>query len=68
VCGEFVDSVARHRGNLQAFERFLTCRVVFIMFKKIENPAACEMWSVICFLIVKNMKLAEIRQLCDLYG
>ena len=42
---------------------------VFIMFKKIENPAACEMRSVICFLNAKNMKSAEIhRQLCDVYG
>jgi len=39
------------------------------MFKKIENIAACEMWSVIRFLNAKNMKPAEIhRQLCDLYG
>jgi len=37
------------------------------MFKKVENPAAYEMWSVICFLNVKNMKPAEIHQLCDLY-
>jgi len=45
-----------------------THRVVFIMFKKLENPTACEMRSVICFLNVKNMKLSEIRQFCDLYG
>jgi len=38
------------------------------MFKKIENPAACEMRSVIRFLNVKNMKPTEIRQLCDMYG
>ena len=39
------------------------------MFKKIENPAACEMRSVIPFLNAKNMKLAEIHhQLCDVYG
>jgi hypothetical protein len=39
------------------------------MFKKIENPAACEKWSVIHFLNVKNMKSAEIlRQLCDMHG
>ena len=38
------------------------------MFKKTENPAACEMWSVICFLIAKNMKMAEIHQLCYVYG
>ena len=38
------------------------------MFKKIENPAICEMRSVIRFLNAKNMKPAEIRQLCDVYG
>jgi len=38
------------------------------MFKKTENPAACEMQSVIRFLNAKNMKLAEIRHLCDVYG
>jgi len=38
------------------------------MFKKIENTGAYEMQCVIHFLNVKNMKPAEIRQLCDLYG
>jgi len=39
------------------------------MFKIIENPAACEMRSVIRFLNAKNVTLAEIHpQLCDLYG
>jgi len=38
------------------------------MIKEIENPTACEMRSVICFLNVKNRKLAEICQLCDVYG
>jgi len=39
------------------------------MFKKTENPAACEMRSVIRFLNAKNMTPAEIhRQLCDMYG
>jgi len=39
------------------------------MFKKIENPAAREMQSVIRFLNAKNMKPAEIHhQLCDMYG
>jgi len=39
------------------------------MFKKIENPAACEMRSVIRLLNAKNMTPAEIhRQLCDVYG
>ena len=39
------------------------------MFKKIENPAACEMRSVIHFLNTKNMKPAETHhQLCDMFG
>ena len=39
------------------------------MCKKIENPAACEMRSVIRFFNAKNMKPAEIHcQLCDVYG
>jgi len=39
------------------------------MFKKIENPAACEMRSVSRFLNAKNMTPAKIhRQLCDVYG
>ena len=38
------------------------------MFKKIENPAACEMQPVISFLNAKNVTPAEIyRQLCDVY-
>ena len=46
-----------------------THRVVYVMFKKIENPAACEMRSVIHFLKAKNMTPAEIHhQLCDVYG
>jgi len=39
------------------------------MFKKVENPTACEMRSVIRFLNAKNTTPAEIhRQLCDVYG
>ena len=48
---EFVDSVARHGRNLQAFEQCLHV-----------------MRSVIRFLNAKNMKPAEIHQLCDVYG
>ena len=54
------DTICRHSLS--------THRLGFIMFKKIENTTACDMRSVICFLNVKNMKLAEICQLCDLYG
>jgi len=39
------------------------------MFKKIGNPAACEMRTVIRFLNAKNMTPAEIHhQLCDVHG
>jgi hypothetical protein len=38
------------------------------MFKKIEKPAACEMRPVMRFLNVRNMKPADIRQLCEVYG
>jgi len=39
------------------------------MFKKIENPASCEMLSIIRLLNAKNVTPAEIRhQLCDVYG
>ena len=39
------------------------------MFKKIENPAACEIQPVIRFLNAKNMTPAEIHhQICDVYG
>jgi len=39
------------------------------MFKKIENPAVCEMRPVIRFFNAENMTPAEIhRQLCDVYG
>ena len=66
---EFFDSVARHGRNLQTFEQCLCIVVCVYSVKKIENPAACEMWSVNRFLNAKNIKLAEIyRQLCDVYG
>jgi hypothetical protein len=41
---------------------------VFKMFKKIEKPTASEMWSVICLLNARNMKLAYIHQLCEGHG
>jgi len=38
-----------------------THRVVFIMFKKIENPASCEMQSVICFLKQAEMLYVDLH-------
>ena len=56
------DTVHRHSNRVYA-----SCCV--FMFKKVENPAACEMRSVICFLNAKYMKPAENHcQLCDVYG
>jgi hypothetical protein len=66
---ELFDSLSRHGRKLQTFEQCLHIVLIFIMFKKIENPAACEMLSVIRFLNAKNMKPAEIHcQLRDVYG
>ena len=57
------DAICRHSNSV-----YTSC-CVFIMFKKIENPVACKMWSVIHFSNAKNMKPAEIHcQLCDVYG
>ncbi|GFW06350.1 HTH_48 domain-containing protein [Trichonephila clavipes] len=39
------------------------------MCAAIENPTSCEVWSVIRFLLAKNLKLKEIyRQVCEVYG
>jgi transposase len=39
------------------------------MSMKIENPASCEIRSVIKFLNAKNVRPAEIyRQVCEVYG
>jgi hypothetical protein len=38
------------------------------MFKKIKKPATCEMRAVIRFLNARNMKPADIHQLCEVYG
>jgi hypothetical protein len=36
---------------------------------KIENPASCDIRSVIKFLNSKNIRLAQIyRQVCEVYG
>ena len=68
-CAEFfipcqgTDAICRHLNSVYA-----SC-CVFIIFKETENPAACEMRSVIRFLNAKNMKPAEIHgQLCDVDG
>ena len=66
VCmrAEFVESVARQGRDAicrHSNSVYASCSV-FIMFKKIENPVACEMRSVIHFLNVKNMKPAEIHR------
>ena len=67
-CSTVVTMVCMHAEFVDSFFRTVfTHRAVFIMFKKIENPTACEMQSVIRFLNVKNIKPAEIRQLCDVY-
>ena len=42
---------------------------LFTMSVLIENPAACEIRSVICFLNAKKVKPIKIyRQICEVYG
>ncbi|GBN67147.1 hypothetical protein AVEN_136865-1 [Araneus ventricosus] len=39
------------------------------MFKIIESPAPCEVWSVIRFLSTRNLSAAHIhQQICEVYG
>ncbi|GBN04491.1 hypothetical protein AVEN_112942-1 [Araneus ventricosus] len=39
------------------------------MFKIIESPTPCEVWSVIRFLSSRNLSAAHIhRQICEVYG
>lgn len=38
------------------------------MFKKTEKPTTCEMRSIIRFLNARNVKPADIHQLCEVYG
>ena len=57
------DRICRYSNSV-----YVSC-CVFIMFKKIEFPASCEMRHVIRFLNTKNVTPADIRrQLCDVYG
>jgi len=58
-----MDAIFRHSNSV-----YVSC-CLLITFKKIENPAAREMRSVIGFLNAKNVKPAEIHhQRCDVYG
>jgi hypothetical protein len=59
---ELFDSLSRHGRKLQTFEQCLRIVLNFLMFKKIENPVACEMRSVIRFLNAKNIKPAGIHR------
>jgi hypothetical protein len=38
------------------------------MFKIIERPADCKIWSVIRCLNARNVKPADIRQICEVYS
>jgi hypothetical protein len=41
---------------------------VLKIFKMIQHPTNCEIWSLIRFLNARNVKLADIRQICKVYG
>jgi hypothetical protein len=70
-------SGVRLRGDFSGAERhivsfhslFISSPFCFEMSMKIENPASCEIRSVIKFLNAKNVRPAEIyRQVCEVYG
>jgi hypothetical protein len=65
---EFVGPFGRHEHNLQMIEPCLHMVLCFTMFKKVKKPAAYEIQCVIRFLNARNMKLADIHQLCEVYG
>jgi hypothetical protein len=48
---------------------FISSSFCLEMSVKIENPASCEIWSVIIFLNAKNVRPVEIyRHVCEVYG
>ena len=51
------------------FERVYIRLYVFKMPPLIENPAACEICSVIRYLSAKNMQAVELHcNICEVYG
>jgi hypothetical protein len=66
MCAEFSGPLGRHECHLQTSELLL--RIVLCVYNVQENQEACEMRSLTCFLNAKNMKLADIHQLCEVYG
>ena len=59
-------SDSRHYGT---FERAYIRLYIFEMPPLIENPADCEIRSVIRYLSAKVMKAVEIhRKICEIYG
>jgi hypothetical protein len=66
ISAEFVGPLGRHAICRQS-NRVYASSCVFTMFNKVDKPATCDMRSVIRFLNVRNMKPAEIRQLCEAY-
>ncbi|PNF43400.1 hypothetical protein B7P43_G13911 [Cryptotermes secundus] len=59
---EGMDAICRHTNHVYASS------YVFTMFKKTEKPTTCEMRSIIRFLNARNVKPADIHQLCEVYG
>jgi hypothetical protein len=48
---------------------FFVYKFVILSWNEYENLVSCEIWSVIKFLNVKNIRPAEIyRQVCEVYG
>jgi hypothetical protein len=57
------------RSSVQAVvDRIYASSCVVTLSKKLEEPTACEMRSVTPFLNARDMKPADIHQLCEVSG
>jgi hypothetical protein len=66
---EFVGLLEGGDASYRQSKHVYALSCMFILFKKIEKPAAYEMQSLIRFLNARNMKPADIhRQLYEVYG
>lgn len=69
VCERSAAQSASSRAREKVVVSFVPLLQAFEMCAAIENPASCEVRSVIRFLWAKKLKPIEIyRQLCEVYG
>lgn len=69
VCERSPVQSASSRAREKVVVSLVPLLQAFVMCAAIENPASCEVRSVIRFLWAKKLKPIEIyRQLCEVYG